>query len=354
MRLCDDFGVLLATRTSRRACNIKKLQTRNHLVLAHQRSVGLKLKMKISRRCKQLCCIALLVFALGTAADAHIRSFPIPSGSQPISIIQGPDGNFWFTLQNSSQIGRITPHGVITEFRTPTFSFPSGITAGPDGNVWFCEGATGQIGFITPAGRITEIRFSSFDVSSGITTGPDGNIWFTDVTGNNIWRVDLITHQLTMFPVPTPGAFPNDITTAADGNLWFTESIGKIGRITPDGVITEFGDNLGGVYSIAGGPDGNVWFTVRFTPQVGRITPTGQIDFFRTPNNPEQITRGHGNTLYFSEFGASRIARITTDGIVTESRQIRSSQPTGITAGVNRSVWFLGYADTTVYTATFE
>jgi streptogramin lyase len=101
------------------------------------------------------------------------------------------------------------------------------------------------------------------------------------------------------------------------------------------------------------GPDGNVWFNLRFTPQVGRITPTGQIDFFPTHNNGEQITRGPGNTLYFSEFGASRIAQITTDGIVTESPQVDSSEPTGITAGPNRTVWFLGFADNTVYAARF-
>jgi streptogramin lyase len=127
--------------------------------------------------------LALLVFIPGRSVAARIRHVPIPTGSQPISIIFGPDGNFWFT-----------------------------------------EGATGHIGFITPNGHITEIKFSDFDASSGITTGPDGNIWFTDVTGNNIWRVNIVTHELTMFPVPTPGAFPNDITTGGDGNLWFTES----------------------------------------------------------------------------------------------------------------------------------
>jgi virginiamycin B lyase len=76
--------------------------------------------------------------------------------------------------------------------------------------------------------------FSIFDASSGITAGPDGNIWFCDLTGNNIWRVDLTFHTLTRFPVPTPDAFPEDITTGSDGNLWFTElTAGKIGRITP-------------------------------------------------------------------------------------------------------------------------
>ncbi len=164
-----------------------------------------------------------VVFLPGHAAQARSRSFPIPTGSQPISITLGPDGNFWFTLQNSSQVARITPQGVITEFTTPSFSFPFDITPGPDGNVWFSEGSTGQIAFITPEGRITEIMFSLFDASSGITTGPDGNIWFCDLTGNNIWRYALDTQTLSKFPIPTPNSFPEEIAVGADGNLWFTE-----------------------------------------------------------------------------------------------------------------------------------
>ncbi|MBA2435049.1 MAG: hypothetical protein M3480_00815 [Verrucomicrobiota bacterium] len=167
--------------------------------------------------------LALAALAEGSAAQARSRSFPIPTGSQPISITLGPDGNFWFTLQNSSQVARITPQGVITEFTTPTFSFPFDITPGPDGNVWFSEGSTGQIAFITPEGRITEIMFSLFDASSGITTGPDGNIWFCDLTGNNIWRYALDTQTLSKFPIPTPNSFPEEIAVGADGNLWFTE-----------------------------------------------------------------------------------------------------------------------------------
>src|SRR5712691_11081240 len=127
--------------------------------------------------------VSLAGLVLGTStmrwqtAPQH-RSFPIPtSDSQPISITLGPDGNLWFTEQNRSQVTRVTPDGVITEFLTPTFSFPIDITPGPDGNVWFSEGAIGRIAFITPGGHIEEIAFSGFDAAAGITTGPDGNIW---------------------------------------------------------------------------------------------------------------------------------------------------------------------------------
>src|SRR5262249_32696551 len=208
-----------------------------------------------------------VAIALSSICRGSTLSFPIPTpDSQPISIFLVLDGNFLFTEANLSQVARITPKRRITEFPTPSFSFPEEITEGPDGNIWFTEGAIGKIAFITPQGRITEISFSDFDASSGIVAGPDGNIWFTDVTGNNIWRLELSTRALTKFPIPTPNAFPNDIASGADGNLWFTESIGKIGRITPSGEITEFGENLGIVFSLTDGPDGNIWFTIRFSP----------------------------------------------------------------------------------------
>jgi virginiamycin B lyase len=89
--------------------------------------------------------------------------------------------------------------------------------------------------------------------------------------------------------------------------------------------------------SITDGPDGNVWFTLSFTPMIGRITPAGEITFFPTPSNPEQIARGHGNTLLFSEFGPNKIARMTTDGVVTESAEFPNSEPTGITSGPGKS-----------------
>jgi streptogramin lyase len=77
---------------------------------------------------------------------------------------------------------------------------------------------------------------------------------------------------VTEFSLPTGGSFPAEITTGPDGNLWFTECFfflsangcpnSKIGRITPQGQITEFPlapqsfpDN------ITAGPDGKVWFT---------------------------------------------------------------------------------------------
>ena len=166
----------------------------------------------------------------------------------------GEDGAFWFTLSNSSKVARITPHGSISYSRTPSLSNPAFITPGPDGNIWFGEGSTGKIASVTPDGVITEYQFSFFGVSVGITTGSDGNIWFTDQTDHAVWRYTLSSGTFTEFQTPTPNSFPGDITTGFDGNMWFTEqAVDKFGRITPDGVITEF-TGLSAPTSIAAGP----------------------------------------------------------------------------------------------------
>lgn len=89
-----------------------------------------------------------------------MNEFILPtSGSMPLSITAGPDGNLWFTSSPKNQIGRITPTGQITEFTLPTFGSQSNdITLGPDGNLWFTEvggDQAGKIGRIITASIIT-------------------------------------------------------------------------------------------------------------------------------------------------------------------------------------------------------
>jgi hypothetical protein len=111
--------------------------------------------------------------------------------SQPVAIAAGPDGNLWFTEEQSGQVGRITTQGVVTEFAA-TEGQLRGITAGSDGNVWFTSPARNAIGRMTPSGRTTLFQIptpNSFPL--GITSGPDGNIWFTEVAAWRIGNVDL-------------------------------------------------------------------------------------------------------------------------------------------------------------------
>ena len=296
----------------------------------------------------------LFVLSSGTLiAQAQTRTFPIRNGSGPFDITQGPDGNFWFTLSNSSKVARITPRGQISYFRTPSLSNPAFITVGPDGNLWFGEGSTGRIASVTPAGVVTEFQFSFFGVSVGITIGADGNIWFSDQTDHAIWRFDLGNETFTEFDTPTPNSFPGDMTLGSDGNVWFTEqAVSKFGRITPLGQITEF-TGVDAPTSIAAGPDGNLWIASAFTPTVSRVTTAGQITSFPAPHTPSIIRPGNRSNLLFTSFRGNTIASITTDGVVSESGEFVDSAPLGIAAGQRAEVWFLGSETNRVYDTIF-
>jgi len=252
---------------------------------------------------------------------------PVPqSGAE--NITAGPDGNVWFSewgfgFNSDNNIGRITPKGVITEFpiNRGVQVWPFGITAGPDGNLWFTEFATAGIGRLSPAGNdLVEYPLSGdrFHSAYDITAGPDGNLWFTDFGTNTIGRITL-AGEIIEFSLPTLS--PGGIVAGPDGNLWFVESEGSgmsgqgIGRITPDGTITEFPLLAPGSepFDIASGPDGNLWFADNGRNEIGRISPDGTVVRCPIPTShsmPQRITLGADGNLWFTEWEGNKIGRI--------------------------------------------
>jgi virginiamycin B lyase len=143
-------------------------------------------------------------------------------------------------------------------------------------------------------------------------------------------RIARVTPRgvITEFDLPRPNSGPGDITAGADGAMWFVELTGnmdgvqtdggRIGRITMDGVVTEYElpSKSPSPINIAVGPDRNIWFTQG--GQVGRVTPDGVITEFALGEG----TRGAGlsagsdrqppsrlvDRLYVADSGGNRIA----------------------------------------------
>jgi hypothetical protein len=104
---------------------------------------------------------------------------------------------------------------------------------------------------------------------------------------------------------------------STDGNLWFVERYsGKIGRMSPSSVVTEFGGLSMGSrpYGITCGWDGNLWFTEYDGNRIGRITPSGTVTEFgglTAGSKPTSISAGPASTLWFTESTGNRIGRVT-------------------------------------------
>ena len=99
---------------------------------------------------------------------------------------------------------------------------------------------------------------------------------------------------------------------------------------------------------IAAGPDGAVWFTEFFASSIGRVTTRGRFSEFPTPtsgSSPIGIAAGPDGALWFTENGAGNIGRITISGSATEFPiPTPGSGPVGITAGPDGGMWFTEFA----------
>lgn len=240
-----------------------------------------------------------------------ITEYTIPiSGSAPTGITAGPDGALWFGDNGTDAIGRITTSGKVTEYALSAeceYTRDIAITPGPEGTLWFTQGTPffqttlhECIGRITMLGAVTEyqlpLRSAKIDGNTipnatpglgYITAGPDGALWFTEANIGNIGRI-TISGTITEFSIPVPNNSLFGISAGPDGALWFTASGGcfeespsaclifvatEIGRITTSGVITEYPTpaTVKGLWGIAAGPDGAMWFTDP-DGSVGRIT----------------------------------------------------------------------------------
>lgn len=328
--------------------------------------------------------VLMVVLAHGpfsVGSSSHCNGQPAPQSGQivtyhspnaghvgygPGEITAGPDGNLWFTEQEGSAIGRITPCGAITEFTTSYSGGADGIVTGPDHNLWFMENS-GSIGRITPDGTFTQFSApSSSGLDNAITSGPDGNLWFTLTLANDIGRISP-QGAVTLFSVPTPNSHPEGITAGPDGNLWFVENLaGRVGRVTLQGQFNEFSlpDAQSCPQRITAGPDGNLWFTEDSPVEsgctgnhIGRITRQGVITEYSIPTlsnetgfsadpGATEITVGPDGNLWYVSWYGDQLGRITTSG----SFQVYStnSQLQGITAGPDGNLWFTAPLDQTV------
>jgi streptogramin lyase len=285
-------------------------------------------------------------------------------------ITSGRDGNVWFVDVGNTTVGRVTPAGVITEFPVPgTGVGPEGIVGAPDGSIWMVAPVDSQLRIasrsrttdlilkISPQGVVTRFPLAGAVDPDGITWGPDGNIWFTEQAVGKVGRMTPSGH-VTEFSLPPPGpaarraggfsnSSPKGIVTGPDHNLWIVESVGPgsaIARMTTSGHVTEYPLATTAPpqqpTNIVVGPDGNLWFNA--TDQMGRITPSGAITYFPIKgNSPWGLAAGADGNLWFTSLDGNILGRMSPTGAVSLFQlPYRDALPIGIAAGADGRMWF--------------
>jgi virginiamycin B lyase len=265
-----------------------------------------------------------------------INEFVLPTfNSRPDQILAGPDGAVWFNPSPiRTVLDRITPGGQISEVPAPfpiiSFDFT------PDGNIWL--GGQTDIAEITREGTLlhdypipSDSPAVNSDTGLSIKVGPDGNVWYTEPYTHDLIGRMTPDGQLTEFPIPGGAYGPFgalDIISGPDGNLWFDATfVSSIGRITPQGEFQLFAIPDPAVRVVRGltwGPDGNLWMgAYGYTPdfnEILRVSPqgqvTGQFATLTPGSGAAYMTVGSDGALWFAEYYANQIGRITTDGSI--------------------------------------
>jgi streptogramin lyase len=289
---------------------------------------------------------------------------------RPFWIAPGPDGNMWFTDTAGNVVGEITMQGEVTVHRVGKGKTPYAIVTGPDGNLWFTENTANRVGVVNPQGQlIHEYNAPGSDPRpTGISVAPDGAVWFAASTGgetveNNLGRIDAEgnVESIELFPC---SCFATGVTFGPDGNMWATEELGVSGgsangtidRITADGKTVdrfpmpiEEGEDQGLPAFIAPGPDGNVWFTAFAASRhrIGRVTPDGDITEFVVPGGPSSsagIATGPDGRLWVAQSDAHRIWIVRPNGTFVTDIPTHQ-QPSILALGPDGNIWFTAALD---------
>lgn len=240
-----------------------------------------------------------------------MRTWDVPvSGALPHDPAVDPNGNIWFTLQQSGHIARFNPDTHEWKlYKVPTAdSGPHGLVADANGNIWFTENYAGKIGRLdAKSGAIKEYAPPTAKDPHSLAFGPDGGLWFTSQNSNLIGRLDVDTGKIAEYSVPTQDAHPYGIVSADDGGLWFCELTGqKLGRVDPaTGAIIEYIP-----------PDPNV--------------------------HPRRLVAARG-AIYFTDSGGGRLGRLTLADKkfkLWDSPSGNKSEPYGIAIDSTGKIWY--------------
>ena len=122
------------------------------------------------------------------------RVIPYPDSSElAYAIATGPDGAVWGSDIIGPHVVRVAPGSVRQLKLRGSQTGVAGLTDGPDGNLWFTENDSSDVGAIDPATGATVhyVTLPSGRRPIGITVGPDDNIWFCEADSNSIGRIQL-------------------------------------------------------------------------------------------------------------------------------------------------------------------
>jgi len=305
--------------------------------------------------------IGAIADLLSVTPDGHIKTLVIPNAECARGIpvcttawgsvaYRSIDETIWYTVQN--RLGLSVSGGV--QWMNASGKFLGGtespdneagssdtgnVVIGRDGRAWFPQCGDGNYGVVCQLSATSEtIGERDYDLEgyagNTVANGADGDLYLTENvyggTVSNVAHISLTGKILHRFALPAGSVVqtgPSGIASDVRGNLWIVEhGLNEIARLNPrTGALVQFPIPTpnADARNIVLGADQNMWFTEFRADKIGRITPSGIVTEYDvpTPNaypsgiaGPPQLGcpgSAHGY-LWFTEAGNSpAVARLT-------------------------------------------
>jgi virginiamycin B lyase len=154
--------------------------------------------------------------------------------STTYSLAPDREGNMWFTMQYSDEIGKADWKTLkITKYKVPTAkSYPRRIAIDSGGIVWVGEFDAGKIARFDPKTEtFKEYALPGPDPTPyGLGIDADHNIWYASYRTDVIGRLDPNTGKVTEYPFPHSENTIREFFLDSQGRMWYgTPSNNRVG-----------------------------------------------------------------------------------------------------------------------------
>ena len=247
-------------------------------------------------------------------------------------------------------------------------ALPTGTSAGPlavarDGTLWFGEtdgSGSAELGKVTLSGKLTDVALPAGSAAgasvSGLATDPAGNVWYTlkgpAALGGGSWaKVGRVSPDGTVTEIPLAAAYDQAgaVTVGTDGvvdvALSAAGKVPAVAKVAADGTVTE--TPLAGATEakwLTAGQNGAVWFVdgskVAKRAADGTVTTYPVIDAAGKPVDLSnaQLTSTADGGVWFLAPGS--LGRVTPAGAVSSYPAPGGATPTSLHAGGDGNLWF--------------
>lgn len=237
----------------------------------------------------------------------------------------------WFAEQNTGLIGeffpttetfKVFPTTPRTKDHGP--SGPQDLVFDQEDQLWFTELSADRIGRLdVTTGTLQEYPVpeaaqNALAAPYGIAVDQQGDVWFSEVSGPWLVRLDPRTGGMHTYSLPGAQSGMMEVVTAPDGSIWCAAYLnGNLVQFDPKTDTTHAyavpalvaGTQATGIYGLAVGATGDLWFTDIGDNAIGHVQPaTGRFTFYPIPtanSGPFGLVIDQSKRVWFTEGSAA-------------------------------------------------